>query len=48
MRSRARTRPAASRASMSAPASCGPTFWERARYYNLERELAEALDKVNQ
>jgi pilus assembly protein CpaF len=25
-----------------------PAFWERARYYNLERELAEALDKVNQ
>jgi pilus assembly protein CpaF len=25
-----------------------PNFWERARYYNLERELAEALDKVNQ
>ena len=21
-----------------------PAFWERARYYNLERELAEALD----
>jgi pilus assembly protein CpaF len=25
-----------------------PHFWERARYYNLERELADALDKVNQ
>ena len=25
-----------------------PAFWERARYYDLERELAEALDKVNQ
>src|SRR3982751_1530830 len=25
-----------------------PSFWERARYYNLERELADALDKVNQ
>ena len=25
-----------------------PNFWERARYYNLERELADALDKVNQ
>src|ERR1700735_5274273 len=25
-----------------------PKFWERARYYNLERELADALDKVNQ
>src|ERR1700712_4666697 len=25
-----------------------PAFWERARYYNLERELADALDKVNQ
>jgi pilus assembly protein CpaF len=25
-----------------------PQFWERARYYNLERELADALDKVNQ
>jgi pilus assembly protein CpaF len=24
-----------------------PHFWERARYYNLERELADALDKVN-
>ncbi|HEY5336953.1 MAG TPA: CpaF family protein, partial [Rhizomicrobium sp.] len=24
-----------------------PAFWERARYYNLERELADALDKVN-
>jgi pilus assembly protein CpaF len=23
-----------------------PNFWERARYYNLERELAEALDAV--
>src|SRR5688572_24096220 len=23
-------------------------FWERARYYNLEKELADALDKVNQ
>ncbi len=23
-----------------------PTFWERARYYNLERELADALDKL--
>ncbi|MGH6828878.1 MAG: CpaF family protein [Rhizomicrobium sp.] len=25
-----------------------PAFWERARYFNLERELADALDKVNQ
>jgi len=25
-----------------------PKFWERARYYNLEKELADALDKVNQ
>src|SRR5690242_1839788 len=25
-----------------------PQFWERARYYNLEKELADALDKVNQ
>src|SRR5579872_4710445 len=25
-----------------------PNFWERARYFNLERELADALDKVNQ
>src|SRR5689334_21795375 len=25
-----------------------PNFWERARYYNLERRLADALDKVNQ
>jgi pilus assembly protein CpaF len=25
-----------------------PNFWERARYYNMERELADALDKVNQ
>jgi pilus assembly protein CpaF len=25
-----------------------PNFWERARYYNLEKELADALDKVNQ
>ena len=25
-----------------------PNFWERARYYNLERELADVLDKVNQ
>jgi pilus assembly protein CpaF len=25
-----------------------PAFWERARYYNMERELADALDKVNQ
>jgi pilus assembly protein CpaF len=24
-----------------------PNFWERARYYNMERELADALDKVN-
>ena len=24
-----------------------PHFWELARYYNLERELADALDKVN-
>jgi pilus assembly protein CpaF len=23
-----------------------PTFWERARYFNLERELAEALDAL--
>src|SRR6202000_292454 len=23
-----------------------PPFWERARYYNLERELAEALDQL--
>ncbi len=23
-----------------------PNFWERARYYNLERELAEALDQL--
>ena len=23
-----------------------PSFWERARYYNLERELAEALDQL--
>src|ERR1700722_13073806 len=25
-----------------------PAFWERPRYYNLDRELADALDKVNQ
>src|SRR5579862_2855701 len=25
-----------------------PNFWERARYYNLERELAEALDQLQQ
>ena len=25
-----------------------PTFWERARYYNLDRELAEALDALQQ
>jgi len=25
-----------------------PGFWERARYYNLERELAEALDALQQ
>src|SRR5271163_912197 len=25
-----------------------PAFWERARYFGMERELAEALDKVNQ
>src|ERR1700688_4812174 len=25
-----------------------PTFWERARYFNLERELAEALDALQQ
>src|SRR6266404_4008434 len=25
-----------------------PNFWERARYYNLEKELADALDRVNQ
>lgn len=25
-----------------------PNFWERARYFSLERELADALDKVNQ
>jgi pilus assembly protein CpaF len=25
-----------------------PHFWDRAGYYNLERELADALDKVNQ
>ncbi len=25
-----------------------PSFWERARYYNLERELAEALDALQQ
>ena len=25
-----------------------PAFWERARYYNLEKELSDALDKVNQ
>ena len=25
-----------------------PTFWDRARYYNLERELAEALDALQQ
>ena len=23
-----------------------PSFWERARYYDLERELAEALDQL--
>jgi len=25
-----------------------PTFWERARYFNLERELSEALDALQQ
>jgi pilus assembly protein CpaF len=25
-----------------------PAFWDRAKYYGLERELAEALDQVNQ
>jgi pilus assembly protein CpaF len=25
-----------------------PTFWERARYYGLERELSEALDELQQ
>jgi len=25
-----------------------PSFWERARYYNLDRELAEALDALQQ
>jgi pilus assembly protein CpaF len=25
-----------------------PTFWERARYFNLERELAESLDALQQ
>jgi pilus assembly protein CpaF len=25
-----------------------PSFWERARYYNLERELADALDALQQ
>jgi len=25
-----------------------PTFWDRARYYNLDRELAEALDALQQ
>ena len=25
-----------------------PNFWERARYYNMERELAEALDALQQ
>jgi pilus assembly protein CpaF len=25
-----------------------PTFWERARYYGLERELAEALDALQE
>jgi pilus assembly protein CpaF len=25
-----------------------PNFWERARYYNIERELAEALDALQQ
>ena len=24
-----------------------PRFWERAAYYNMERELAEALDSLN-
>jgi pilus assembly protein CpaF len=24
-----------------------PRFWERAAYYNLERELADALDSLN-
>ena len=25
-----------------------PAVWERARYYNMGRELADSLDKVNQ
>ena len=25
-----------------------PTFWERARYFGMERELAEALDELQQ
>ena len=25
-----------------------PGFWDRVRYYNMERELADALDKLNQ
>jgi pilus assembly protein CpaF len=25
-----------------------PNFWERARYFGLERELAESLDALNQ
>jgi pilus assembly protein CpaF len=25
-----------------------PTFWERARYFGLERELAESLDALQQ
>src|SRR5438552_18863913 len=25
-----------------------PTFWERARYFNLERELADSLDALQQ
>ena len=36
----------ASRDAISVPASCGPTFWDRARYFGMERELAEALDKL--
>jgi len=25
-----------------------PSFWERARYFGMERELAEALDELQQ
>ena len=42
-KSRAKTRPAACKGKHIGTGIVRPNFWERARYYNLERELADAL-----